>query len=82
MSRAATGEYRSLQVRTQVADVDKALLSVAQIVNQAGRVVFSPGGSYIETVNARGQTRKCLLEFRDGLYVIRLWIPKNQGPAF
>ena len=29
--RAEADEYRSLQVRTQVADVDKALLSVAQI---------------------------------------------------
>ena len=80
--RAETDEYRSLQVRSQVADVDKALLSVAQIVDRGGRVVFSPGGSYIETVNSRGQTRRGHLEFRDGLYVMRLWIPKNQGPAF
>ena len=65
-----------------MAGVDKALLSVAQIVDRGGRVVFSPGGSYIETVNSRGQTRKGHLEFRDGLYVMRLWIPKNQGPAF
>ena len=80
--RAETDEYRSLQVRSQVADVDKALLSVAQIVDRGGRVVFSPGGSYTETVNSRGQTRRDHLEFRDGLYVMRLWIPKNQGPAF
>ena len=59
-----------LQVRTQVADVDKALLSVAQIVDRGGRVVFPPGGSYIETVNSRGQTRKDHLEFRDGLYAV------------
>ena len=52
--RAETDEYRSLQVRTQVADVDKALLSVAQIVDRGGRVVFSPAGSYIETVNSMG----------------------------
>ena len=31
--RAETDEHRSLQVRTQVADVDKALLSVAQILS-------------------------------------------------
>ena len=80
--RAETDEYQSLQVRSQVADVDKALLSVAQIVDRGGRVVFSPGGSVIETVNSRGQTRRDHLEFRDGLYVMRLWIPKNQGPAF
>ena len=80
--RAETDEYRSLQVRSQVADVDKALLSVAQIVDRGGRVVFSPAGSYIETVNLRGQTRKGHLEFMGGLYVMRLWIPKNQGSGF
>ena len=80
--RAETDEYRSLQVRTQVADVDKSLVSVAQIVDRGGRVVFPPGGSYIEHVNSRGQTRKGHLEFRDGLGVMRLWIPKNQGPVF
>ena len=80
--RAETDEYRSLQVRSQVADVDKALLSVAQIVDRGGRVVFSPAGSYIETVNSRGQTRKDHLEFRDGLYVMRLWIPNHQGSGF
>ena len=80
--RAETDEYRSLQVRTQVADVDKALLSVAQIVDRGGRVVFSPAGCYIETINSRGQTRKGHLEFRDGLYVMRQWIPKNQGSDF
>ena len=62
--------------------MDTALRSVAQIVDRGGRVVFSPGGSYIETVNSRGQTRKDHLEFRDGLYVMRLWIPNNQGLAF
>ena len=62
--------------------MDKALLSVAQIVDRGGRVVLSPAGSYIETVNSRGQTRKGHLEFRDGLYVMRLAIPKNQGSGF
>ena len=62
--------------------MDKALLSVAQIVDRGGRVDFSPGGSYIETVNSRGQKRKGHLEFRDGKYVIGMWVPMNQGPAF
>ena len=80
--RAETDEYRSLHVRAQVADVDKALLSVAQILDRGGRVMFPPGGSHIETVDSRGQTRKGHLEFRDGLYVMRLRIRKNQEPAF
>ena len=37
--RAEADEYRSLQVRSQVAEVDKALLSVAQIVDRGGRVI-------------------------------------------
>ena len=45
-------------------------------------MVFSPGGNYIETVNSTGQTRNGHLEFSDGLYVMRLWTPKNQGAPF
>ena len=32
--RAATDEYRAFKVRSQVADVDKALLRVAQVVDR------------------------------------------------
>ena len=80
--RAEADEYRSLQVRTQVADVDEALLSVAQIVDRGGRVVFSPGGSYIETVKSRGQTRKGHLECRDGLLCDEAMHPKEPGASF
>ena len=56
--RAESDEYRSLQVRTQVADVDKALLSAAQIVDRGGIILFSLGGSYIDTVNSMGPDEK------------------------
>ena len=80
--RAATEDYRSLQIRTQVADVDKALLSVSQIVDRGGKVVFSPEESYIETRIGGGEIRRDHLEFRGGLYVMRLWVPRNQETPF
>ena len=56
-----------------MADVDKPLLSVAQVFHNGGKVVFSPNGSYIEHASGRqGQ-----LEFRNGLYVLKLWIPRD-----
>ena len=76
--RAATDEYRAFQVRTQVADVDKAFLSVAQVVDRGGRVVFEPKGSYIETTDGKGHVRRDHLEYKGGMYVMRLWVPRNQ----
>ena len=64
--RAATDEYRAFQVRTKVVDVDKSLLSVAQVVDRGGRVVFEPKGSYIETTDGNGHVRKCHLESKGG----------------
>ena len=80
--RAATDEYRAFQVRTQVADVDKALLSVAQVVDRGVRVVFEPKGSYIETTDGNGRVRKDHLEYKRGMYVMRLWVPRNQSMPF
>ena len=61
-----------------VADVDKPLLSVAQVVHNGGKVVFSQVGSYIEHASGRQDQ----LEFRNGLYVLRLWVPRDQGMDF
>ena len=59
-------------------DVDKPLLSVAQVVHNGGKVVFSRAGSYIEM----GNGRRDQLEFRNGLYVPMLWVPRDQGMDF
>ena len=80
--RAATDEYRTFQVRIQVADVDKAVLGVAQVVDRGGRVVFEPKGSYIETTDGNGHVRKDHLEYKGGMYVMRLWVPRNQSMPF
>ena len=80
--RAATDECRAFKVRTQVADVDTALLSVAQVVDRGGRVVFDQRGSYIETKDDQGNARRDHLEYRRGTYIMRLWIPRDQGTPF
>ena len=80
--RAATDECRAFKVRTQVADVDTALLSVAQVVDRGGRVVFDQKGSYIETKDEHGTVRRDHLEHRRGTYVMRLWVPRDQSTPF
>ena len=64
--------------KCSVADVDKPLLSVAQVVHNGGKVVFSQTGSYIELASGRQDP----LEFRNGPYVLKLWIPRDQGMDF
>ena len=61
-----------------MADVGKPLLSVAQVVHNGGKVVFSQAGSYIEL----GEGRRDQLEFRNGLYVLKLWVPRDQKMDF
>ena len=61
--------------KCSVADVDKPLLSVAQVVHNGGKVVFSQTGSYIEHASGRQDQ----LEFRNGLYVLKLCIPQGPG---
>ena len=61
-----------------MADVDKPLLSVAQDVNSGGKDVLSKAGSYIELGDGRGDQ----LDFRHGLYVLKLWVPKDQKMDF
>ena len=73
-----SGQYKVTDFKCSVADVDKPLLSVAQVEHNAGKVVFSQAGSYIEHASGRQDQ----LEFRNGLYVLKLWIPKDQGMDF
>ena len=75
---ALTEDEQPVSLTTQVADVDKALLSVAQVVHNGARVVFSQQESYVEYPGGR---KDHLME-RDGLYVMKLWVPKNQAMPF
>ena len=56
--KALTDEGHGKSLTTQVAEVDKALLSVAQIVHNGGKVVFSPEECYVES--ASGKVRSCI----------------------
>ena len=85
--RAVTDEYRPLRLKAQVTEVDRPLLSVAQVVHMGGKVVFSPEASYIESKLKDGTTRRDNLEFRKheggfGLYMLKVWIPRKQDAPF
>ena len=58
--------------------MDKPLLSAAQIVHLEGKVVFSPEASYIACKAKSGGLRRDNLVFKDGLYVLKLWVPRKQ----
>ena len=67
----------------QVTDVHNPLLSVSQIVgagdsNNRAKVVFSKDESYIDL----GDGRRDQLEFRDGLFRLKLWVPRDQKMDF
>ena len=73
-----SGQYKVTGFKCSVADVDKPLLSVPQVVHNGGKVAFSQAGSYIEHASGRQDQ----FEFRNGLYVLKLWIPRHQGMDF
>ncbi len=58
----------------QVTDVNKALLSVSNIVRNGHRVVFEQGNSYIEDLS----TGECMaMRERGGMYMLKLWAKKG-----
>ena len=61
----------------QVTDVNKAFLSVSKLVSKGCRVVFDKDSSYIEN---RSSGDWVPLEQRNGMYVLRMWVPKSQCP--
>ena len=67
-----------MKMTTNVADVDMPLMSVAQIVHNGGEVVFAKNRCYVKYSNGTSDT----LEQRDGLYIMKMWIPKQQTAPF
>ena len=63
----------------QVTEVNKALLSVSKIVGAGNRVVFDDEGSYIEHKTS-GEWMP--LEERGGIYVLKMWVPREQKSPF
>ena len=71
----AAGEKGELrQMKVQVCDVNKALLSVSRMVKAGNRVVFDPLGSYVQDV----QTGECMnLREEGGMYMLKLWAKRS-----
>ena len=63
----------------QVTAVNKALLSVSKIVGCGNRIVFDGDGSYIGNKTSGEWTP---LEGRNGLYTIKMWVPRDQANPF
>ena len=67
------------QIRAQVCDVNKPLLSVSRIMNAGNRVVFDLDGSYIEDQHTK---EKIWMEEQGGMFSVKLWVPegtRNKG---
>ena len=58
----------------QVADVNKALLSVSRMVKSGHRVIFDPAGSYIQDCQSGEQM---WLEEEHGMYSLTLWVKEG-----
>ena len=70
-----TDEGLERKVTAQVADVNKALLSVKKIVAAGNRVVFDDE-SYIED---KSSGEKTWLQEDHGMYMLRMWIKHGEG---
>ena len=66
-------------MKAQVCDVNKALLSVRRLTQAGNKVVFDPNGSYIENLETG---EKMNLQEKGGMYVLKLWVHRSfQGQA-
>ena len=63
----------------QVTDVSKALLSVMKIVQAGNRVVFDKDECFLESKNSG---RRIPIEQRNGSYVLKVWIHRDQSSPF
>ena len=66
----------SRAITAQVADVNKALLSVSRLVKQGHSVVFDKEGSYIED---REAGERLWMEEEGGTFALNLWVRKIPG---
>ena len=77
---AASSDCGSLvRITAQGTEVNKALLSVARLVQSGYRAVFDPEGSYIEHCESG---KWFPLEENNGTFALRLWIHKDQQRPF
>ena len=72
---AVTEEGDKRKVVGQVCGVNKSLLSVRKVTGVGNTVVFKKGYGYIEN-DRTGE--KTWIEEKEGMYVVRLWVPRDQ----
>ena len=65
------------QMKAQVCDVNRALLSVHRVVQAGSRVVFSAQGSFVQD---EGTGEKMPLEEKGGMYMLKLCV-EAQGSS-
>ena len=70
-----TDEGWCRRIGVSVTAVDKPLLSVAQIVDKGGTVVFSKAGSYVDDPSDQ---QRIHLKHENGLLTMEVWIPRDQ----
>ena len=75
---AATEDWEMKAMKAAVTKVEPSLLSVSAVVLAGGTVVFSPGGSCIETKSGY----RAPLTASKGVYNLKVWPPKNQANPF
>ena len=66
-------------MKAQVCDVNKALLSVRRLTQAGNKVVFDPKGGYIENMETGERMN---MQEKGGMYVLKLWVQRSfQGQA-
>lgn len=73
---AMTEEGNTRKLVGQVCGVNKSLLSVRKVTGAGNTVVFKKGYGWIENDKSGEKT---WMEEKDGMYVVRLWVPRDQG---
>ena len=58
----------------QVTEVNKALLIVFRIAKAGNRAIFDEEGNYIDDKSSG--------ECRHGMYMLKMWVHKDQSPPF
>ena len=67
------------QMTAQATEVNKALLSVAKIVQAGNKVEFENNSNDIENTTSG---KRIPIEQKNGSYVMKVWIPRDQKSPF
>ena len=82
--RAVTEDYQPHDMHAQITECVNPLLSVSQMVHGGHTVVFSTKGSYIDlkACGGYGAGRKIPLRKDGNIYMLKMWVPKEQPESF